>query len=153
MPTGAHDPRMGTNERRLDVLEKRARDAVSQAAERDAKCLLASASACSQEKKDTLFNHLEGKWVVSGGPNSGEQVRFNKDSSDASFPWWGPTAVSSGIGMLDNSGDRVTITGNGVLCFYHINLLGDRKMVWERVKMGEFGRCPPSFVLEKDSSP
>jgi hypothetical protein len=27
MPTAAHDPRMGTNERRLDMLEKRAREA------------------------------------------------------------------------------------------------------------------------------
>jgi hypothetical protein len=29
MPTGAHDPVMGTNERRLDMLEKRTRDVVT----------------------------------------------------------------------------------------------------------------------------
>jgi hypothetical protein len=37
MPTGAHDPRMGTNERRLDMLEKRARDVVTAKAAREAK--------------------------------------------------------------------------------------------------------------------
>jgi hypothetical protein len=41
MPTGAHDPHMGTNERRLDMLEKRARDALSEAAERDARRIVA----------------------------------------------------------------------------------------------------------------
>jgi hypothetical protein len=37
MPTGAHDPDMGTNERRLDRLEKRARDFVTAKAAREAK--------------------------------------------------------------------------------------------------------------------
>jgi hypothetical protein len=37
MPTGAHDPHMGTNQRRLDMLEKRARDAVTDKAAREAK--------------------------------------------------------------------------------------------------------------------
>jgi hypothetical protein len=37
MPTGGHDQCMGTNERRLDMLEKRARDVVTAKAVRDAK--------------------------------------------------------------------------------------------------------------------
>jgi hypothetical protein len=37
MPTAAHDPRMGINERRLDMLEKRVREAVSETEERDAR--------------------------------------------------------------------------------------------------------------------
>jgi len=37
MPTGQHDRYMGTNHRRLDMLEKRARDAVSAKAAREAK--------------------------------------------------------------------------------------------------------------------
>jgi hypothetical protein len=41
MPTAAHDPRMGFNERRLDMLEKRAREAVSEIAERDARRIVA----------------------------------------------------------------------------------------------------------------
>jgi hypothetical protein len=41
MPSAAHDPRMGTNERHLDMLEKRARDAISVVAERDARRIVA----------------------------------------------------------------------------------------------------------------
>jgi hypothetical protein len=41
MPSDPHDPRMGTNERRLDMLEKGARYAVSEAAERHARRIVA----------------------------------------------------------------------------------------------------------------
>jgi hypothetical protein len=41
MLTVAHDPHMGTNERRLDMLENRASEAVSEIAERDARRIVA----------------------------------------------------------------------------------------------------------------
>jgi hypothetical protein len=41
MPTGPHDPLTGTDERRLDRLEKRAGDALADVAERDARRVIA----------------------------------------------------------------------------------------------------------------
>jgi hypothetical protein len=37
MPTGGHDPHMGTNERRLDMAEKRVRDVATAKAAREAR--------------------------------------------------------------------------------------------------------------------
>jgi hypothetical protein len=55
MPTGAHDPRMGTNERRLDMLEKRAREAITAEAAREAKRVVGIWNARHAVNRDLWF--------------------------------------------------------------------------------------------------
>ena len=55
MPTGAHDPHVGTNERRLDMLEKRTRDVVTARAVRAAKRVVGIWNAMRATNRDLWF--------------------------------------------------------------------------------------------------
>jgi hypothetical protein len=68
MPTGAHDPRMGTNERRLDMIEKRARDAISEVAERDARRIVAIWNGRRAKGRELWFHLRIGAAIAAGHP-------------------------------------------------------------------------------------
>jgi hypothetical protein len=55
MPTGAHEPYMGTNERRLDTFEKRARDLVTAKAAREARRVVGTWNARHSANRDLWF--------------------------------------------------------------------------------------------------
>jgi hypothetical protein len=68
MPTGGHDPHMATNERRLDMLEKRARDAVSEVAERDARRIVAIWNGRRAKGRELWFRLRIGAAIAAGHP-------------------------------------------------------------------------------------
>jgi hypothetical protein len=59
---------MGTNERRLDMLEKRARDVVSERAERDAKHIVAIWNARRAKGCELWFHLHVGAAIAAGHP-------------------------------------------------------------------------------------
>jgi hypothetical protein len=68
MPTGPHDPGMGTNERRLDMLEKRARDAVTAKAAREAKRVVGIWNARHAVNRDLWFYPTIGAAIAAECP-------------------------------------------------------------------------------------
>jgi hypothetical protein len=68
MPTGAHDPRMDTNQRRLDMLEKRARDAISEVAERDARRIVAIWNGRRTKGRELWFHLRIGAAIAASHP-------------------------------------------------------------------------------------
>ena len=68
MPTGAHDPHMRTNERRLDMLEKRARAIVSEAARRDARRIVAIWNGGRAKGRELWFHLRIGAAIAAGHP-------------------------------------------------------------------------------------
>jgi hypothetical protein len=68
MPTGPHDLRMGTNERRLDRLEKRARDAVTAKAAREAKRVIGIWNARHAANRDLWFYLAIGAAIAAECP-------------------------------------------------------------------------------------
>jgi hypothetical protein len=68
MPTAAHDPHMGTNERRLDMLEKRVRDALSEAAERDARRIVAIWNSRRAKGRELWFHLRIGGAIAADHP-------------------------------------------------------------------------------------
>jgi hypothetical protein len=68
MLTRAHDSHMGTNERRLDMLEKRARDAVTETAERDARRIVAIWNGRRAKGRELWFHLRLGAGVAAGRP-------------------------------------------------------------------------------------
>jgi hypothetical protein len=68
MPTAAHDPRMGSNERRLDMLEKRVRDALSEATERDARRIVAIWNSRRAKGRELWFHLRIGAAIAAGHP-------------------------------------------------------------------------------------
>jgi hypothetical protein len=68
MPTGAHDPHMGTNQRRLDMLEKQARNVVSEGAERDARRIVAIWNGRRAKGRELWFHLRIGAAIAAGQP-------------------------------------------------------------------------------------
>jgi hypothetical protein len=68
MPTGAHHPHMGTNERRLEMLEKRARALVSEAAQRDARRIVAIWNGRRAKGRELWFHLRIGAAIAAGHP-------------------------------------------------------------------------------------
>jgi hypothetical protein len=68
MPTGAHDPHMGTNHRRLDMLEKRTRALVSEAAQRDARRIVAIWNGTRAKGRELWFHLRIGAAIAAGYP-------------------------------------------------------------------------------------
>jgi hypothetical protein len=68
MPTGPHDPNMGTSERRLDRIEKRARDAVTAKAAREAKRVVGIWNARHAANRDLWFYPTIGAAIVAKCP-------------------------------------------------------------------------------------
>jgi hypothetical protein len=68
MPTGAHDPVMGTNHRRLDMLEKRAREAVTDKAAREAERVVGIWNARHAANRDLWFYHTIGAAIAAECP-------------------------------------------------------------------------------------
>jgi hypothetical protein len=67
MPTAAH-PRMDTDERRLDMLERRARDAVTETAERDARRIVAIWNGRRAKGRELWFHLRIGAAIAAGRP-------------------------------------------------------------------------------------
>jgi hypothetical protein len=59
---------MGTNERRLDMLEKRARDVVTERAERDARRIVAIWNGRRAKGRELWFHLRIGAAIASGHP-------------------------------------------------------------------------------------
>jgi hypothetical protein len=68
MPTAAHDPHMGTNERRLDMLEKRARDAVGAKAVREAERVVGIWNERHAANRDLWFYPTIGAAIAAECP-------------------------------------------------------------------------------------
>jgi hypothetical protein len=68
MPTAAHDPRMGSNERRLDMLEKRVREAVTDKAGREAKRVVGIWNARHAANRDLWFYPTIGAAIAAECP-------------------------------------------------------------------------------------
>jgi hypothetical protein len=68
MLTGPHDPQMGTNERRLDMLEKRARDALTDQAVRDARRIVAIWNGRRAKGRELWFHLRIGAAIAAGHP-------------------------------------------------------------------------------------
>jgi hypothetical protein len=59
---------MGTNERRLNMLEKRVRDSITEAAERDARQIVAIWNARQASGEDLWFHLRIGAAIAAGQP-------------------------------------------------------------------------------------
>ena len=68
MPSAAHDPHMGTNERRLDRLEKRARDVITAKAVREAKRVVGIWNARHAANRDLWFDPTIGAAIAAEHP-------------------------------------------------------------------------------------
>ena len=68
MPTGSHHPCVGTNHRRLDMLEKRVRDALSEVAERDARRIVAIWNGRRAKGRELWFHLRIGAAIAAGHP-------------------------------------------------------------------------------------
>jgi hypothetical protein len=67
MPTGQHDRARGTNQRRLDRIEQKARDAVTDKAVRDAKRIVAIWNGRRAKGRELWF-HLRIRAAIAAGP-------------------------------------------------------------------------------------
>jgi hypothetical protein len=66
MPTVRHDWRIGTNERRLNMLEKRAREAFSETAKRDARRIVAIWNGRRAKGRELWFHLRIGAAIAAG---------------------------------------------------------------------------------------
>jgi hypothetical protein len=68
MLTGPRDPHVGTNERRLDMLEKRSRETVSDVAKRDARRVVAIWNVRRAKGRELWFHLRIGAAIAAGNP-------------------------------------------------------------------------------------